>query len=1416
MEKLFLGIDVGSTTIKIVCINSQKEVLYSIYERHFSDVRNKLKNLLENMIEILELNFENKMLFKINITGSAGIGIAKGLDLSFVQEVISCIKSIETLIPETDVAIELGGEDAKITFLKNETDQRMNGSCAGGTGAFIDQMATLLNTDAKGLNELAKEGETIYPIASRCGVFAKTDIQPLINEGVRREDIAISIFQAVVNQTITGLACGKKIEKKIALLGGPLYFLSELRKRFKETLKLNEEDLIFPEDSQLFVAKGACFLSLEENKNFISFDDFIEKIKLLSKNNLSESSSLRPLFLDKKEQEIFYKKHNFEKVEKIDIDNYSGNAYLGIDAGSTTIKLILLSENLEILYSYYSNNMGSPMEALIKEMIKLYKKIGSKIIIKSSCVTGYGENLIKSAFNIDYGIVETMAHYRGAKHFLPTVDFILDIGGQDMKCLKIKDGVITSILLNEACSSGCGSFLETFANSLNMNILDFAKVGLKSKSPCDLGTRCTVFMNSKVKQAQKEGAKIEDISAGLSYSVIKNTLYKVIKMKDSSELGENIVVQGGTFLNNCVLRAFEIISNKNVIRPNIAGLMGAFGCAVIAKEKSLEENKVISNILNLNDLNKFSYKTNLTRCGGCGNNCLLTIHNFKTGGKFISGNRCDNFLGKMKKESKYNMVDYKYNRLFDYKPLNSSQAFRGEIGIPRVLNMYESYPFWFTFFNELGFRVIISDDSSKKLYNKGIGTISSDSICYPAKLVHGHILNLIDKGIKKIFYPCVVYEEKEYSKSDNKYNCPIVISYSEVIKNNMDILKEKNIQVINPFVSMENKKVICKILEKEFFNYSITKYEIKKAVDLAWEERKNYKKDLIKKTKEVLDYCKEKDKTGIVLCGRPYHIDKEINHGIPNIISSFGIPILTGDIISTFSSLDSELRVVDQWTYHSRLYRAANFVGKYKNLQLVEFNSFSCGIDSITIDQVSEILNRYGKIHTVLKIDEISNMGSIKIRLRSLLAVIEDKKRNTLKKIKHIKENKKNEFTKESKKEYTILAPQMSPIHFDLIKTAFNSSGYNLEILNESKEAIEEVLKYVNNDACYPAILVIGELILALKSKKYDIKKTAVLISQTGGSCRATNYISLLKKALKDAGFEFIPVLSLNSIGYEKHEGFNINMILFHKLIMAVSYGDFLMNLLYQIRPYEKIKGTTDKLYEECRKIVKENIESGSIIKFKKNIYEIIEKFLEIKIIVKKKIKVGIVGEILVKFSPCANNYLVDTLEKEGCEVKVYGLMNFINYCLYSDGFLEEKFKGKYFSIKYKILIYILRLYTNIIDKALEKSKVFKSENLIEKIAKKTSKYISIGNQSGEGWFLTGEIIDFIEEGVDNVICIQPFGCLPNQITGRGMMKKIKEEYPEANVAAIDYDPSYSEVNQINRIKLMVSVGQKKLNKDNL
>ena len=1410
MKKLFVGTDVGSTTVKIVCLDEADNVIYSVYQRHFSNVRETSKKLFEDFFACIEKTYGTDVNFKISITGSGGLGVSKWIDVDFVQEVIACIKAIETVIPETDVAIELGGEDAKITYLKNDMEQRMNGSCAGGTGAFVDQIASLLDTDASGLNELAKGYDTIYPIASRCGVFAKTDIQPLINEGVRKENIAVSVFQAVVNQTITGLACGKKITGKVAFLGGPLFFLSELRKRFIETLKLTPENIIFPEDSQLFVAQGACILSKENTREF-SFEELKNKISVLENQGLPETMSLPPLFKDENELKEFMERHDKETVNSRDLESYEGNAYLGIDAGSTTIKLVLVSEENEILFSYYSHNKGNPLDNIIATLKMLYSKISDKINIRSSCVTGYGENLIKAALNVDVGIVETMAHYKGAKFFSPDVDFILDIGGQDMKCLKINDGVITSILLNEACSSGCGSFLETFAGSLGMKIQEFAELGMKAKNPSDLGTRCTVFMNSKVKQAQKDGADVGDISAGLSYSVVKNTLFKVIKMKNKEEFGNKIVVQGGTFLNNCVLRAFELISEREAVRPNIAGLMGAFGAALISKEYAEEHALQKSFLLSRQDLNGFSVSTNLTRCGICGNNCLLTIHKFQNGERFISGNRCERPLGKVKTDSAPNMFEYKYNRLFNYKPLELSKAVRGEIGIPRVLNIYDSYPFWFTLLTKLGFRVIISDDSSKKLYEKGIDTISSDSICYPAKMVHGHIINLIEKGVKTIFYPCVIFEEKEDKKAQNQFNCPIVISYPEVIKNNLDILKEKNINMIIPFFSMASKEVLYKTVYEEFEKFGVDRKEVEEAVDAAWEERYNFRRDMQNKAKEVMEWLEETGKTGIVLCGRPYHNDKEIHHGIPNIINSFGIAVLTGDAVASLTSLEDGLRVIDQWTYHSRLYRAATFVGKHPNLELVELNSFSCGLDAVTTDQVQEILSNYGKVHTLLKIDEVSNMGAVRIRIRSLLAALQDKKKAVKKIVKDKIEYRKNLFTKKMKEEYTILAPQMSPIHFGLLKDAFGAEGYRLEVLEETKEALNTGLQFVNNDACYPSILVIGELISALKSGKYNIHKTAVLISQTGGSCRATNYIGFLKKALRDSGFANVPVLSLNSMGYEAQEGFKITFKLAHKVLMAVSYGDILMKLLYHVRPYEKIKGITNKIFEKWYEDVRENIRNGKLLQFKKNLDNIVKDFSEIAVTAEQKIKVGVVGEILVKFSPFANNHIIDFIESEGGEARTSSLMSFVNYCIYSDKFIQERFYGKLAGIKAKAALAVTGFYTGFVNRALSRSERFKQEDFIGKIADKTSKYISIGHQSGEGWFLLGEMIELIEYGVPNIVCVQPFGCLPNHITGKGMIKKLKEEYSHSNIVSIDYDPAYSEVNQINRIKLMLSVAKKNL-----
>ncbi|MBP2033664.1 putative CoA-substrate-specific enzyme activase [Clostridium algifaecis] len=1404
MKNLFhVGLDVGSTTVKIVVSDIKDSVIYSKYQRHFSDIKSTIAKVIKEAYEKLKDSD-----ITIMVTGSGGLSVSKWLNIPFIQEVVACTNTIERFIPKTDVAIELGGEDAKITFFDAGIDQRMNGTCAGGTGAFIDQMASLLQTDAMGLNELAKNYKVIYPIAARCGVFAKTDIQPLLNEGAAKEDIAVSVFQSVVNQTISGLACGKTIKGNVAFLGGPLYFLSELRKRFIDTLKLTKDQVIFPKNSQLFVAHGAAISS--KDGEIKSFESLIDRLGHLNDFVSDDVQTLRPLFIDENELSEFKKRHATSVVKRKDLNNYSGNCYLGIDAGSTTTKAVLIDEEGTLLYSFYGSNHGNPLNASIKILKDVYSKLPKTCKIANSAVTGYGEGLIKAALSMDIGEVETVSHYKAAEFFQPGVDFILDIGGQDMKCIKVKDGVIDNIMLNEACSSGCGSFIETFANSLNMKIEDFAKAAESSKMPVDLGSRCTVFMNSKVKQAQKEGLSVGDISAGLSYSVIKNALFKVIKIRDPKALGKKIIVQGGTFYNDAVLRAFELISEREVIRPDIAGLMGAFGAAIISKERFEEGYE--STLLKLEELESFHTEVNMRRCGKCANNCLLTINEFSDGNKFISGNRCERGAGVENAHSDIpNIFDYKYKRIFNYIPLKKEEAIRGQVGIPRVLNLYENYPFWFTFFTKLKFRVEISPRSTKRLYSLGMETIPSESACYPAKLVHGHIMSLVNRGVKFIFYPCIPYEQKEQAEADNHYNCPMVTSYPEVIKNNMDVLAEQNVDFRNPFLPLDNKNRLIKRLTEELSAFNISEKEIKGAVEAAYAEDRKVKQDIKNKGKEVVEYLNKTGKKGIVLAGRPYHIDPEINHGIPNIITSYGMAVLTEDSVASFGEVERPLRVVDQWVYHSRLYAAASFVAKQNNLELIQLNSFGCGLDAVTTDQTQEILNRYEKLYTVLKIDEVSNLGAITIRIRSLKAALDERNASGFKPHKITEVDKKVIFTKEMRKKHTILCPQMAPIHFQFIEEAFNASGYKLKILpSVDKKAVDEGLKYVNNDACYPSIMVVGQIIEALKSGKYDIDNTSVLISQTGGGCRATNYIGFIRKALKEAGMEKVPVISLNVVGMEKNPGFKISPGLVNKSIMGLIYGDLFMRVLYRVRPYEKIPGSANMLYNNWIEKCKENVRNGNHNEFKKNIYAIVEDFDNLEISDIKKPKVGVVGEILVKFHPTANNNIVHVLESEGAEAVVPDLTDFLLYCAYDAKFKHEYLSGTLGSSILKGAgIKFIEHFRKHMKNALKNSKRFSPPSQIEELADGASQVLSLGNQTGEGWFLTAEMIELIKSGTKNIVCMQPFACLPNHVTGKGMIKELKRKYPGSNIAAIDYDPGASEVNQLNRLKLMLSVAFK-------
>jgi len=1400
-----VGIDIGSTTIKVVILNKNKKLIYSKYERHHADIKNKLHNILDDSYKLLKDSY-----ITLVITGSGGMSIANAMGVTFTQEVIAATKAIKSYYPETDVVIELGGEDAKITYLAGGVEQRMNGICAGGTGSFIDQMASLLNVDAAGLNELAKNHSTIYPIAARCGVFAKTDIQPLLNEGVAREDIAASVLQAVVIQTISGLACGRPIKGKVAFLGGPLYFISELRERFIETLKLNEHEIIFPEDSQLFVAIGAALASVDERS--FSLKKLISKLENNDTVVADETNRLEPLFESQQDYDSFKARHIQNSVDRRELSTFTGDCFLGIDAGSTTTKLALIDENGSLLHTFYGSNNGSPLMSTIKALKELYSLLPSTARIVNSTVTGYGEGLLKAALNIDIGEIETIAHYKAADFFCPGVDFILDIGGQDMKCLKINEGMIESIHLNEACSAGCGSFLDTFASSLNISIEDFAKEALSSKAPVDLGSRCTVFMNSRVKQAQKEGATVADISAGLSYSVIKNALFKVIKVRNPKELGDKIVVQGGTFYNDAVLRSFELLSERQTIRPDIAGIMGAFGAALIARERHQQSH--VTKLLNTSELEQIEIKTVNARCGLCSNNCLLTINKFSNGERFISGNRCESGAGKANTQhSLPNLVKYKYDRLFQYEALEASMAPKGVVGLPRVLNMYENYPFWFTLFTELGFRVELSDRSSVEMYELGMDTIPSESVCYPAKLVHGHIMNLVEKGIKYIFYPCITHEQKEELAADNHFNCPIVISYPEVIKNNMDVIREQDILLMKPFLPYDNSKRLLKKLYEELKRFNISKNQLQASIEKAYNEQKAFKNDVQAAGEAAIEYIKNNQVKGIVLAGRPYHIDPQINHGIPEMINSLGMAVLTEDSVSHLGSIEAPLRVVNQWTYHSRLYAAANYVSKQRDLEMVQLNSFGCGIDAVTADQVQEILASNSKIHTTIKIDEGKNLGAARIRLRSLQATINEREKNGYS-LKHVDNSyERIPFTEEMRAKHTILVPEMSPIHFQFLEEAFNHSGYNLVILPEmDNKIIEEGLKYVNNDACYPAIIVIGQLISALKSGEYDLNNTSVLMSQTGGGCRASNYISLLRKALRDAGFTNIPVISLNANGMEKNPGFKYTLELLNRAMIALVYGDLLMSVLYRVRPYEKIKGSANKLYEKWVKICKDSIKDAKRKLFKANVRNIVAEFDALEITNDIKPKVGLVGEILVKFHPIANNNVVDIVEAEGAEAVMPSLTDFLLYCAYERDYAYKQLSGtKRSQINGHIVMNFIGFYLNVLKETISKSKRFYTPHSIIETAEAASSVVSLGNQTGEGWLLTGEMVELIRSGVKNIICMQPFACLPNHVTGKGMIKELKRIYPGTNIVAIDYDPGASEVNQLNRIKLMISTAFEKI-----
>ena len=1454
---LRLGIDVGSTTVKLAVIDANDNLVYANYERHHTDIRATARQLFERAQRVL-----GGARMRVSITGSGGMLLAKWLDLEFVQEVIASKRAVETLIPQTDVAIELGGEDAKIIYFDNGIEQRMNGTCAGGTGAFIDQMASLLETDAPGLNELAKGATHIYPIASRCGVFAKSDVQPLLNEGAAPADVACSVLQAVANQTVSGLACGHPIRGYVAFLGGPLQYLSELRKRFYETLDLDEEHRIVPQNAHLFVATGAALAG--ETEKTVTFAQVIEALANLKDTQGSEVARLDPLFATDEDYYAFKRRHDKEVVPRGNLADYRGRVFIGLDAGSTTMKAAVVGEKGELLYTWYGNNNGDVLGTARKIMDDIYTSLPEGVTIGHVTTTGYGEGILIEALRADSGEIETVAHLRGAQAFVPDVEFILDIGGQDMKCLQVGEGIIEHISLNEACSSGCGSFIASFADSMGMSVQDFAATALHGKQPVDLGSRCTVFMNSRVKQAQKEGATIGDVAAGLSYSVIKNALFKVIKLRDYEQIGKYVVVQGGTFMSDATLRAFELLTGREVIRPDIAGTMGAYGAALLARERAGADG--VSTLLSKDEIDHLQVKHSKVHCGRCSNNCLLTINDFGHGRRFITGNRCEKGAGaKRNKVEAPNLFKYKNELLFNRPCLSPDEAPRGTVGIPRALNMYENYPFWHAFFTKLGFAVVLSDQTTKKTYEAGIESMPSESVCYPAKLSHGHIMNLLAKDTDFIWMPCVRWERQEDDTATNHYNCPIVMSYPQALELNVDELAAPNVEYLCPFLPYDKKgelkrrlyEVVSQQREADakqgkgrFQGAHITRAEIDEAVNVAWEADLQFKEDIRRAGDNALAWIEEHDAHGIVLAGRPYHNDPEINHAIPELVNGFGFAVLTEDSVAHKMQPERPIRVVDQWMYHSRLYRAARFVASRNDLDLIQLNSFGCGLDALTTDEVQEILEASGKIYTVLKIDEVSNLGAARIRVRSLMAALKEQREELERQVAEgtyeaVDESDetveqrasvvptdgavrvpihrraasaafpKVRYTKEMQdKGYTILCPMMSPVHFDLAESLLRSVGYNIVLLPPVDHgAVEAGLKYVNNDICYPSILVCGQIMNAIESGKYDLTRTAVIISQTGGGCRATNYIALIRKALKDAGHPEIPVISLSTATNldEDNSGFSIkDPALLMRALYCILYGDLIMQCLYRVRPYEVEAGSADRLYDAfmsraCTQIPRINRRS-----FYTLCADTVKAFDALPLVNdRSKPRVGVVGEILVKYHPTANNQVVRVIEGEGCEANVPGLMDFFLFGLANQRSMRKEIGAsskKYFTHWMGIsFIHSLR---EPINEMLRASERFEPYGSIYDLQDKASEVLSLCNTMGEGWLLTAEMLELVETGTPNIVCCSPFACLPNHVVGKSVIKRIRQMYPQSNIVAVDYDPGASEVNQLNRIKLMISVAK--------
>lgn len=1403
-NKIRLGIDVGSTTVKMVALNSNNEVVYKSYRRHFT-------RLIPTIIETLEdakSELEGKTL-AVCFTGSGAMGMAESLNIQFEQEVIAVTTSLRANFPKAHTLIDIGGEDAKLVLIQEgkSPDIRMNGNCAGGTGAFIDQMAGLLNITIEQMNTQAENSTTIYPIASRCGVFAKTDVQNLIARKIDCSNISASIFHAVALQTVNALARGCEMNPQVVFCGGPMTYISSLRRAFVNLLKLQDGEYATPDNAQVFTAKGAALMTKDEFPT-LSIAQLTDKLKNYTATSSKDDVRLDSLFSDKQPFAKWDAERNIISIPEAEVKE-SQNVYIGIDSGSTTTKIVITDQDLKLLYTYYAGNQGNPLSTAVDGLNAFQNQLEEKnatINVLGSAVTGYGEDLLHAAFNMDHGIVETVAHYLAAQKIDPAVSFILDIGGQDIKAIFAQHGTITDIEINEACSSGCGSFIEGFAKSLGFSAEKFSKMACKSKAPCDLGSRCTVFMNSKVRQAIKEGATIEDLSAGLAYSVVKNCLYKVLKLEHLKEIGDNIVVQGGTFKNNAVFRALELLSGKKISVSNHPELMGAYGAAIYAKNKVLEN--VPSSFVGLENLDTMvNYTTKLTSCHACTNQCSITVFTFSNGKKCFSGNKCERVFTNNPQRQKRgeNIFDYKRERLFQQPSQPEKPVMR--IGIPRALTIFENFPFWQSLFTTAGMEVVLSAESTPALYERGAGSIMSDNICYPAKLAHGHIIDLASKGVDRIFYPFILFEKKEFDNSHNCYNCPIVTAYSEVLRN---IKTTPQIPMDAPAFNFADEKLAEKACVEYLKTLGVSESLAKNAYVTAKRAQEHFKYDILKRNKEIYNNAQKAHEPIIMLAGHPYHTDPLVHQKISDILSDLGVSVVNEELAVDEKSLAfrRDFYTISQWAYPNRILQAASWVAQQdSSVYMVQMNSFGCGPDAIIVDEIKDLLKRNNKSHTLIRIDEIASTGSIKLRLRSLVASIK------LKNDKEEDAKRKLQTTppfQVADKRKTILAPWFADFYSPYIPMLAEKMGYKiLNLPKPSRQTLDVALKAMNNEVCYPALCVVGDLLSAVQSGKYDLNDIVIGITQTSGQCRATNYIALIKRALINSGYKDIPVVafsvSAGTINDQPGFDFDYKKVIF-PVLHAMFFADNLMRMYYATVSRELHKGDSDKLKDKYLDKSVELLRAGNNKAIKPLLKEAVKEFNAVPVSDRKIQVIGIIGEIYVKYNSFGNYGIVDWLISQGIEVSVPPITNF-----FMQGFVNDETKRQQFIFgkkKFNLMSHVAEMVINAYKRKYENIlKDFVRYAPVEDLrseAKLASKSVNLLNQYGEGWLIPGEIAGFAQQGIKDIVCIQPFGCIANHVIGKGIEKKMKNTYPDVNLLFLDFDYGTSQVNVLNRLHFML------------